>query len=295
MPNHRLLFWPLAIELSPVGELCWFVFTWTANRRKDVFMEPTLISVAERAAKAGGDVLRSWEGRVRVQEKGPRDLVTEADIGAQSAIESVIRQHFPDHDFLGEEGGTTWPRRSDYRWIVDPLDGTTNFIHGLPQYAVSVGVEHQQQLVAGVIWAPRSQECFTAVRGGGAFLNGERLRTSSCRDLNEALLVASFPPHVARDSVEIRRFVELLVRCQAMRRLGSAALNLAFVAAGRIDAYWATSLKTWDVAAGALLVREAGGTLSAIDGRPFDLEHPSLLAAATQPLHRAVLPHLRGA
>jgi myo-inositol-1(or 4)-monophosphatase len=256
-------------------------------------MNETLLSVAESAARAGGEVLLAWEGRVQAREKGPNDLVTEADLEAQDTIEAVIRGHFSNHDFLGEEGNTTWPRQSEYRWIVDPLDGTTNFIHGLPQYAVSIGVEHKSQLVAGVIFDPKSNECFTAQRGGGAHLNGTAMRVSSCREIEEALLVASFSPQVSRDSMEIRRFIEVIVSCRAMRRLGSAALNLAYVAAGRLDGYWATSLKTWDVAAGALILREAGGTLSGVDGRPFDLEHPTIVATATETLHRQLLEVLR--
>lgn len=257
-------------------------------------MSQSLQSVAEKAARAGGEVLRSWVGRVQAREKAPKDLVTEADLEAQDTIESLIHGHFPDHDFLGEEGNTTWPRRSEYRWIVDPLDGTTNFIHSLPLFAVSIGVEHQGQLVAAAIFDPTADECFTAQRGSGAFLNGNPIRASSCRDLEEALMVASFPPQVTRDSAEIRRFTNVLVRCRGMRRLGSAALNLAYVAAGRLDGFWATSLKTWDVAAGALIVREAGGTLTGFDGRPFDLEHPALTAASTESLHRQILQVLRG-
>jgi myo-inositol-1(or 4)-monophosphatase len=257
-------------------------------------MSQSLQSVAEKAARAGGEVLLSWVGRVRAREKAPKDLVTEADLEAQDTIESLIRGHFPDHDFLGEEGNTTWPRRSEYRWIVDPLDGTTNFIHGLPLFAVSIGVEHKGQLVAAALFDPKANECFTAQRGSGAYLNGNPIHASSCRDLEEALMVASFPPQVTGDSAEIQRFTNVLVRCRGMRRLGSAALNLAYVAAGRLDGFWATSLKTWDVAAGVLIVREAGGTVTGFDGRPFDLEHPALTAASTESLHRQVLQVLRG-
>lgn len=258
-------------------------------------MSDSIMAVAEVAARAGGDVLLEWEGRVQVREKGPHDLVTEADLAAQQRIEEVIRNTFPSHDFLGEEGNATWPRQSSYRWIVDPLDGTTNYVHGLNQYCVSVAVEHDDQLIAGVIFDPKADECFTAFRGEGARLNGELLQTSRCELIDKALMAASFSTQVARDSIEIRRFVEVLLKCQALRRLGSAALNLSYVAAGRLDGYWATSVKSWDVAAGAVIVREAGGTLTNVEGRPLDLSHPTLLAASSEKLHREILRSLRQA
>ncbi|MFP6676927.1 MAG: inositol monophosphatase family protein [Pirellulaceae bacterium] len=258
-------------------------------------MSDSIMTVAEVAARAGGDVLRDWEGRVQAREKAPHDLVTEADLAAQQRIEEVIHETFPDHDFLGEEGNATWPRRSSYRWIVDPLDGTTNYVHGLHQYCVSIAVEHDDQLIAGVVFDPKADECFTAFRGAGAKLNGVPIRTSRCELVDKALMAASFSAQVARDSIEIRRFVEVLLKCQALRRLGSAALNLCYLAAGRLDGYWATSVKSWDIAAGAVIVREAGGTVTNVDGRPLDLNHPTLLAASSEKLHRELLRSLRQA
>jgi myo-inositol-1(or 4)-monophosphatase len=256
-------------------------------------MNEPLIIAAERAARAAGEVLLQWEGRCHAEEKSPGELVTQADIESQQAIESIILSEYPNHDFLGEEGNATWPRRSDYRWIVDPLDGTTNFVHGLSYYAVSIAVEFRGEVVAGVIFDPKRDECFSTVLRGGARLNGRQVHVSKCPTLKEALVAASFSAQSAGDCLEARQFVELLVGCRGLRRLGSAALNLAYVACGRLDGYWATSLKPWDVAAGALLLREAGGTLTGVHGRPFDLENPSVLAAGQEMLHRELLRALR--
>jgi myo-inositol-1(or 4)-monophosphatase len=255
------------------------------------------IEVCEQAARAGGKTLLEWQDRIRVREKGPRDLVTEADVASQEAIQEVIRRAFPDHAFLGEE---TWPMQpadgggssGGYRWIADPLDGTTNYVHGMPFFSVSVALEHEGELLAGVVYNPVSDECFWAQLGGGAWLDGQRLETSGVRRMNEAMLAASFPARVLPDSPEMRRFAEVLVQCQSLRRLGSAALNLSYVAAGRLDGYFATSLKIWDAAAGALLVREAGGCLVAADGSAFELNRPKLVAAATPELCEALVAAL---
>lgn len=239
-------------------------------------------------------MLMSWRDRFSTREKGPRDLVTEADVAAQQAIESVLLGAFPDHDFLGEESDPArLPKksnhRSPYRWIVDPLDGTANYVHKLQSFAVSIALEHQGKVILGVVYDPVSGEFFHAQAGGGAYLNDQPLATSGCSSTDLAMVAVSFPPLVQRDSIEIRRFVEALVECQSVRRLGSAALNLAYLAAGRLDAYWATSVKNWDVAAGILLVREAGGVVTHISGSELDLEVPQFLASASVPLHEQML------
>jgi myo-inositol-1(or 4)-monophosphatase len=251
------------------------------------------LDVCLEAARRGGRILLDWQDRFTPREKASRDLVTEADVAAQDAIRDIIRKAFPGHDFLGEEEAADrkaqgldpiGPRRSQYRWIVDPLDGTMNYVHKLPGYAVSIALQHEDDILLGVIFDPISQEEFVAVRGQGATLNGRRLQTSGCSRAAEALAAISFPPHVTRDSPEITRFVDVLLACQSVRRMGSAALNLAYVAAGRLDAYMATSVSIWDVAAGLLMVEEAGGSYSAIDGSPLNLERPEFIAAASQPL-----------
>jgi myo-inositol-1(or 4)-monophosphatase len=246
------------------------------------------LKVCEQAARAGGAVLLDWVDRFAVREKGPADLVTEADLASQQAVKEILLGTFPEHGFLGEEGGDPLAHRP-YRWIVDPLDGTTNYVHQVPQYAVSVALEHEGELVVGTVFDPVSGECFTAEAGKGAFLNGKRLQVSNVENLAQALVVASFPAKVRRGAAEIDDFVEVLLEAQALRRTGSAALNLSYVAAGRFDAYWATETKIWDVAAGFLLIQEAGGVVTDLTGGPYVLDRPRFVAAATGPLHASLV------
>lgn len=262
------------------------------------------LEVAERAARAGGQILLDWQHRITAREKGPRDLVTEADVASQDEIRRILLGAFPAHDFLGEEdgpivhpGGASPASgvRAPFRWIVDPLDGTANYVHGLQSFAVSIALENAGQLVAGTVYDPIMDECFSAVTGDGAWLNGKPLRTSRCDQLGQAMVAASFSPQVPRGSNEISRFVEVLHHCQSVRRLGSCALNLCYVAAGRLDAYWTTCVKSWDAAAGVLLVQEAGGVVSNLTGGPFDLENPEFVAAASPQLHRALVEVIRTA
>jgi myo-inositol-1(or 4)-monophosphatase len=259
---------------------------------------PQPLEVCMEAAKAGGQVLLDWQHRFVVREKAARDLVTEADVSAQEAIREIIHKAFPEHDFLSEEeacdrvgrGLEAIPqRRSDFRWIVDPLDGTTNYVHHLPGFAVSIALQQGSEVVIGAVYDPIADELFVGQRGRGATLNGRPIRTSGCQRLGEALIAVSFPPHVSRESLEIQRFVEILLASQSVRRMGSAALNLSYVAAGRLDGYVATSVNIWDVAAGLLLVREAGGSESGIDGDALCLERPELIVAASQPLHEQLM------
>src|SRR5262249_35943039 len=162
-------------------------------------------------------------------------------------------------------------------WIVDPLDGTTNYVHRIPEYAVSLALERGGEVLVGCVFHPLAGECYTAARGGGAFLNGQRLRASGVVGLSQAVVAASFPPKVTSDSPALADFARVILTCQSIRRTGSAALNLCYVAAGRFDAYWAHETKTWDVAAGSLLVREAGGVITAIDGSPFSVDRPQFI------------------
>jgi myo-inositol-1(or 4)-monophosphatase len=252
----------------------------------------SFLSICEQAARAGGEVLLQWKGKTTTREKARCDLVTEADLAAQTAIRSAILRTYPDHDFLGEEtfpGEETGSRASEFRWIVDPLDGTTNYVHGMPSYAVSVALEKIGEIIAACVFDPELDECYTAQQGGGAFVNGEAIGVSACRTLDKAMVAASLPPHVPRDSVEIARLVEVIHACQALRRLGSAALNLCYVAQGRLDGYWATSVKIWDIAAGMLIVQEAGGVMTSLTSGPVDFDHPWFAAAATRELHSELL------
>jgi myo-inositol-1(or 4)-monophosphatase len=254
---------------------------------------PAFLDVCLEAAHCAAQVLLDWQDRFQSREKGPKDLVTQADVAAQDAIRAIIHKGFPGHDFLGEEdaaerkasGLPAIPeRRTEFRWIVDPLDGTTNYVHHLPGYAVSIALERENMLECGVVYDPLSRECFVAERGKGATLNGTRLVTSGCRLMERALVAVSFSPHVTRESPEIKRFVEILLASQSVRRMGSAALNLSYVAAGRLDGYLATSVSIWDVAAGVLLVEEAAGAIADLNGSALCLEKPELIAAASQPL-----------
>ena len=250
------------------------------------------LTTCEQAARAGGAVLLDWMDRFAVREKGPSDLVTEADLASQQVVYEHVLAAFPDHGFLGEEAAPC-PNPSPFRWIVDPLDGTTNYAHRLPQFCVSVALENEGQVLVGTIYDPLSKECFTAAAGAGAFLNGKRLAVSRVTQLSAALAAVSFPARVPRGSPLIADFIEVLHQAQAIRRMGSSALNLAYLAAGRLDAYWATDTKIWDVAAGWLLVREAGGVVTRLGGQPCDLEKPSFVAAATPELHRKMLATLK--
>lgn len=246
------------------------------------------LAVCEQASRAAGAVLQSWVGRFRAQEKGPSDLVTEADLAAQLTVQKHVQAAFPEHGWLAEEAGGDRPSDTGYRWIVDPLDGTANFVHGYPNYAVSLALEHRGQLLVGCVYDPAADECFTAAAGRGAWLNARRLYTSDVMQLDQAMIAASFPAKVLRGDPLIAEFAEILVSAQATRRTGSAALNLSYVACGRFDGYWARDNKAWDVAAGILLVREAGGVVTGINTPDVPLERPQLLAGSSSELVEAL-------
>lgn len=258
------------------------------------------IEVCEKSARAGGKLLVDMQDRVTVREKNPKDLVTEADLASQEAIKAVIQAAFPDHEFLGEEGfgqsvDLEAKLRAKFCWVVDPLDGTTNYVHRLPSYCVSVALMEDGSPITGVVYDPVADDCYKAVRGGGAWLNGKQIATSRCELLDRALIAASLPADVPRGSPEVVRLLEILHRCRALRRLGSAALNLCYTAAGSLDGYWATSVKIWDVAAGLLLVEEAGGSVAGLDGGELDWVHPQFVAGASEPLRRALTAALQEA
>ena len=213
---------------------------------------PEFLEVCQEAVHAAGAELQRWVGRFEVREKGRCDLVTQADLAAQEVVRRHIASAFPDHDFLGEEQtGDVMPAKSDYRWIVDPLDGTTNYVHAVPHYAVSLGLERRGEVLVGAVYNPVTGECFTAAAGQGAWLNGERIRTSQIESLGQSLAVMGFPPGVDQQSPDLKVFLEAVFRCQSVRRTGCASLNLCYLAAGRFDVFWSFSTKIWDIAAGA--------------------------------------------
>lgn len=249
--------------------------------------------VAIRAAHAAGRIHLKRFSRTTVSRKSNAiDLVTEADHESEAAVVDVLQRAFPDHTILAEEGSGNSPAGSEHRWIIDPLDGTTNFAHTYPQFCVSIGYERRGRIQVGVIWDAFKKELFVARRGGGAWLNRKRIRVSHVLRLETALLATGFP----YDRRERRRFYlcfweGFMLRTHGVRRTGSAALDLAWVACGRVDAFWEFGLKPWDVAAGSLLVEEAGGYVTNADGTMFDLEAAQIVASNGR-LHQEMIETL---
>lgn len=245
-------------------------------------MEP-MINIALRAArKAGENIVRASDDlhRFEVQAKGVNDFVTEVDINAEREIIYHLQKAYPDHAILGEESGFIGSEESEYRWIIDPLDGTTNFIRGIPHYAVSIACMYRGKIEHAVIVDPVRREEFTASRGRGAQLNGHRLRVSDLASLDGALLGTGIPfKNHCDDRLEpYSKSIEVLAsQCAGIRRAGAASLDLAYVAAGRLDAFWEIGLAQWDIAAGVLLVREAGGLVADIDGSDNYLESGNIV------------------
>ena len=228
-----------------------------------------------------------------IRKKGAIDLVTEADTASEKVIIQTLRKPFPDHAIMAEESGET-AGDQDCLWIVDPLDGTTNFAHQVGLFAVSIAFAHQGRLAVGVVLNPLSGELFTAAAGQGATLNGRSIRVSAVEDLGESLLVTGFPYNFAQFMPTMMgRFSRCLKASQGVRRLGAAALDLCYVASGRFEAFWEENLKPWDTAAGVLIAREAGGTVTDFSNRPFTPEMPEILASNGR-IHRAMLSQLEG-
>lgn len=236
--------------------------------------------VALRAAKEAGALLRQGLEQTRtIEYKGEKNLVTDMDRRSEETIAALVQRELPDHSLMSEEG-TRLQGDSGYRWFVDPLDGTTNYAHGYPCFCVSIGVEKDGELMYGVVYDPTLEEWFTAEREAGAFLNGKRLRVSAVSKLSDALLATGFPPDVATAKENnLDHFADFMKRAQAVRRPGSAALDLCYVAAGRFDGFWELRLNPWDVAAGALMVTEAGGRVTDLQGRSLRLSTPRIVAS----------------
>jgi myo-inositol-1(or 4)-monophosphatase len=254
--------------------------------------DPIFLETAKEIVLRAGDIQLSRRGSgFRVDKKGAIDLVTEVDLECERMCRDVIAERFPDHDVLAEElsTGPGEVASSSSRWVFDPLDGTTNYAHGLPIFCSSLALEIDGRAVVGAVYDPTRLELFTAERGGGAFLNGAPLGVSSSATLLDALLVTGFSYDVHKQGGDlVDLFGAFLGRAQAVRRLGSAALDLCYVAAGRFDAFWEQHLKPWDVAAGALVVAEAGGRVTGMDGAPFDPAAAHLVASNGH-IHEAML------
>lgn len=254
------------------------------------------LNAAEAAARRAGKILIDMLQTAIVKEKSRKDLVTDADVAAQHIIHESLIGRFPRHRFVGEEGtpgidGTVSDLIPDgeWCWVVDPIDGTANYVHRLPNFAVSIALVRDGQTHVGVVYDPMADEMFSAILNQGATLNGEAISASGCTDIEQSLIAASFPPNVQRTSIEVQQFIEVLVQAQSIRRLGSAALNLCFVGCGRLDGYWAGKVRSWDIAAGVLIATEAGACLTSRDGTPFSLSRGDLTIAASDSLHRQLL------
>jgi myo-inositol-1(or 4)-monophosphatase len=249
-------------------------------------MHPMLNIAVRAARKAGSIINRAALGNdaLQVRTKQANDFVTQVDRAAEAAIIEVVQKAYPDHAILGEESGalqSDGEGKVEYRWIVDPLDGTTNFIHGFPQYCVSIGVEHRGALAHGVVYDPVRNELFTASKGRGAFLNDRRIRVSKCLRLDDALVGTGFPfKELGRVDLYLRQLRALMEKSSGVRRAGAAALDLAYVACGRLDAFWELGLSPWDMAAGALLIQEAGGLVGDLEGNSGFLDKGEICASA---------------
>lgn len=258
-----------------------------------------LVNIAVQAARTGGDAIIRSMNRVhnlKVQSKGRNDFVTEVDKFVEDRIIEVIKKSYPHHNFIGEESGTTSGAEGEVEWIIDPIDGTTNFIHGFPAFAVSIAARHQGKMEAGVIYDPLRQELFTASRGNGAMLDERKIRVTSPNGLEGTLIGTGFPYRGDAEALDayLGMLRDVSLKAAGIRRAGSAALDLAYVAAGRFDGFWEMGLKLWDIAAGELIVREAGGLISDIDGQETHLKTGNIAAGSPRVLRdilKALAPH----
>jgi myo-inositol-1(or 4)-monophosphatase len=254
-----------------------------------------MLNIAIDAARQAGTYAKQYAGKARQidrKEGQITNLVTEVDRAAESIIIERIRKDHPDHTFLGEESGIH-QNVSEYKWVIDPLDGTTNFAHGLPIFCVSIGLEYKGEVILGVVYDPNVDELFTAEKGRGALLNGKPIRVSKTDTLIESLLVTGFPYNIKENpNHAVEHFNNFLMSTQAVRRLGSAALDLCYTAAGRFDGFWEVSLNSWDMAAGVLILREAGGTRTDFEGKDATIYVPQMLASNGR-VHEQMIEVLR--
>ena len=256
-----------------------------------------MLNIAVRAARSAGDlILRSADnvGRLHIDQKGKNDYASEVDRMAEREIINIIKAAFPEHAILAEESGKH--KGNDFVWVIDPLDGTTNFLHGFPQYAVSIALKHKGKLEVGVVYDPLRDELFTAKRGGGAMLNNRRLRVTNQGSLKGALIGTGFPFKTDKHlDAYLGMFRALTTDCAGIRRAGAAALDLAYVAAGRLDGFWEIGVMEWDVAAGILLITEAGGVITDFSFNDNYLESGNVIAGSPkmhQLMYQLIEPHV---
>ena len=254
-----------------------------------------MLYIAVRAARKAGSIINRAAldgGGFEVRTKQQNDFVTRVDHAAEEAILDVVRKAYPDHAVLAEESGAA-EGAAEYQWVIDPLDGTTNFIHGFPQYCVSIGIRHRGALAHGVVYDPNRNELFTASKGRGAFLNDRRIRVSKCVRLGDALVGTGFPfKEGARIDLYSHQLKNIMQKTAGVRRAGAAALDLAYVACGRLDAFWELGLSPWDMAAGALMIQEAGGLVGDLSGEADYLDRGEI-ACATPKIYPTLLEALR--
>jgi myo-inositol-1(or 4)-monophosphatase len=262
-------------------------------------MQP-LLNIAVRAARRAGEVITRGMNRVHrldIRAKGQNDFVTEIDMQAEREIIDIVRKHYPDHAFLAEESGQSGGGQSgadaEFVWVIDPLDGTTNFMHGFPQFAVSIGVQRRGRMEHGVVYDPLRQELFTTSRGEGAQLDGKRIRVSGHTGLERALIGTGFPYRSNLHWLDnyMSMFKAVTMQTSGIRRPGAAALDLAYVAAGRLDAFWELGLSPWDTAAGTLLITEAGGMVGTLKGDEY--KQQGHIVAGTPKVYAALLETIR--
>jgi myo-inositol-1(or 4)-monophosphatase len=252
------------------------------------------LDAACQAARRAAVVLEEWRARFQVREKAHFDLVTDADLASQRIIYEYLGSRFPQHAFLGEEDAAHRrpPAEAPPTWIIDPIDGTTNYVHDCPMYCISIGLQVAGELVVGVVLDPTRPELFKAASGMGAWLNDKSVQTSVTDRLDESLLATGFPPDIRGQERPLEWWRYFSLHARSLRRTGSTALNMAYVAAGRFDGYWAFDNHVWDVAGATVLVREAGGSVTNIDGSPYDPYAPDAVAS-NGPLHPTLLHALR--
>lgn len=253
-----------------------------------------MLNFAIETAREAGHVLLEKFGRITVTKKGEINLVTEADLASEALIIERIKSYHPKHSILAEEGGevVTIGGSAQWKWIVDPLDGTTNYAHGYPCFCVTLALEHDGEIVIGVTYDPTRNELFAAEKGQGASLNGRRITVSATEKLGDALIVTGFPYDFKSKKDFGRHLTEFLFHSRGVRRDGSAAIDMAYVACGRFDGFWEEGLHPWDVAAGKLLIEEAGGEITYYDGSPFSIYAPPLCASNGR-IHSQMLEVLR--
>jgi len=255
-----------------------------------------MLNIAVRAARRAGSIINraalDGGGGLKVTSKRAKDFVTQIDQAAEQAIIDIVRKSYPEHGLLAEESGAS-QADAEFVWIIDPLDGTTNFIHGFPQYCVSIGIRHRGALTHAVIYDPVRNELFTASKGSGAYLNDRRIRVSTLTKFGDALVGTGFPfKELTRLDLYTRQLQTMMKTCAGVRRAGAAALDLAYVACGRLDAFWELGLSPWDMAAGALLIQEAGGLVADLKGEQTFLASGDI-ATATPKVFTALLEALR--